>query len=177
MGGEGDETRLGGEVEPISDEPPYGAMTVVYRHNAGGLEYLLLHRPYGAGYEGDWAWGPPAGGRFPGEGADACAARELLEETGLDLAVRWAVAGSPEWSIYLAEAPEGAGVRLSEEHDRYAWLPLDRAAARVLPMRVRDSLVAAAREVDADAREAPAGPQVPAPRRGPPHAGGAMNIR
>lgn len=125
------------EEEPISDEPPYGTMTVVYRRGTGGPEYLLLHRPYGADYEGDWAWGPPAGGRFPGEDVDLCAARETLEETGLDLTVRRADIPSPDWFVYLAEAPEGAEVRLSHEHDRYEWLTLDRAAACVLPERVR----------------------------------------
>ncbi len=66
------------EAEPISDKPPYGAMTVVYRRGAGRLEYLLLHRPYGAEYEGDWVWGPPAGGRFPGEDVDLCPAVRVL---------------------------------------------------------------------------------------------------
>lgn len=140
--------RLSGEAEPISDEPPHGAMTVVYRRSTGGLEYLLLHRPYGADYEGDWAWGPPAGGRFPGEDVDLCAARETLEETGLDLPVRRAQVPSPDWLVYLAEAPQGAEVCLSHEHDRYEWLPLDRVAARVLPMKVRTCLIDAARELD-----------------------------
>jgi 8-oxo-dGTP pyrophosphatase MutT (NUDIX family) len=137
--------------EPISDEPPYGAMTVVYRRGTGALEYLLLHRPYGADYEGDWAWGPPAGGRFPGEDVDLCAARETLEETGLDLPVRRTDVPSADWFVYLAEAPESAEVRLSHEHDRYEWLPLDRAAARILPERVRACLIEAARTLSARA--------------------------
>lgn len=137
------------DEEPISDEPPYGAMTVVYRRGGRGLEYLLLHRPYGADYEGDWAWGPPAGGRFPGEDVGLCAAREMLEETGLDLPVRRAHVPSPDWFVYLAEAPADADVRLSHEHDRYEWLTLDRAAARVLPERVRTCLVEAARTIPA----------------------------
>ncbi len=154
MGTEDSEIRLSGEVEPISCEPPYGAMTVVYRQAAGELEYLLLHRRHGADYEGDWAFEPPAGGRLPGEDVDACAAREMLEETGLDLAVRRADVGSQDWSIYLAEAREDAEVRLSEEHDRYEWCPLDRAAARVLPERVRAGLIAAAQQIDVGGRKA-----------------------
>ncbi len=152
MGGEKDEIPLSGEVEPISDEPPYGAMTVVYRRGAVGLEYLLLHRPYASEYEGDWAWGPPAGGRFPGEDVESCAAREMWEETGLDLPVRRADVVSSDWPIYLAEAPADAQVHLSHEHDRYEWLPLEQAAARVLPERVRASLIAAARELAVDGR-------------------------
>ncbi len=57
---------------------------------------------------GDWAWGPPAGGRFPGEDVDACAARELLQETGLDMPVRRADVPSQDWPTYLAEAPVDA---------------------------------------------------------------------
>lgn len=139
-----------GEVEPISVEPPYGAMTVVYRRSARGLEYLLLHRPFEAAYQADWVWGPPAGSRLSGEDADVCAARELLEETGLDLAVRRAGVASSDWSIYLAEASPDAIPRLSHEHDRYVWLPLDRAAECVLPDRVRRSLVDAAGKLDVE---------------------------
>ena len=137
------------DEEPISDEPPYGAMTVVYRRGSRGMEYLLLHGPYGVDYEGDWAWGSPAGGRFPGEDVDLCAAREILEEAGLDLPVRRVYVPSPDWFVYLAEAPADVDVRLSHEHDRYEWLTLDRAAARVPPERVRTCLMEAARTIPA----------------------------
>ncbi|MDP9380981.1 MAG: hypothetical protein M3Q29_12700 [Chloroflexota bacterium] len=43
---------------------------------------------------------------------------------------------------------------LSHEHDRYEWLSLEQAAARVLPVRVRESLIAAVRKIDVDARKA-----------------------
>lgn len=65
---------------------------------------------------------------------------------------------SPDWPIYLAEAPVDAQVQLSQEHDRYEWLPLEQAAARVLPERVRASLIAAARELAVAARKASAEP-------------------
>ena len=74
---------------PISEEPPFGATVVVYRHNGARLEILLLHRAHhGPDYVGDWAWTPPAGSRLPDEPIEACARRELLEETGLDLPYR-----------------------------------------------------------------------------------------
>lgn len=58
---------------------------VVYRR-APEVEVLVLHRSAGgAALEGDWAWTPPAGTRFPAEPIDHCAARELHEELGLDL--------------------------------------------------------------------------------------------
>ena len=31
---------------PISEEPPFGATVVVYRHNGARLEILLLHRAH-----------------------------------------------------------------------------------------------------------------------------------
>lgn len=133
---------------PIAQDPPHGAAVVVYRHTHTGLELLLLHRAHnGPEYEGDWAWGPPAGARFPGEPIDACARRELREETGLNLQIEPASAGPEEWPHYLAEAPIDHGVELSEEHDRYTWCDPDEAVALCRPADVARSLEAAVREV------------------------------
>ncbi len=131
--------------EPISREPPYGAMVVVYRQAGHRSEFLVLHRgQYGPEFAGEWAWGPPSGARYPGEAIDRCAARELVEETGLDLSPRRTDAGSADWFVYLAAAPSDADVQLSDEHDRYAWLPLVEAAACITPADVRASFLAAA---------------------------------
>jgi 8-oxo-dGTP pyrophosphatase MutT (NUDIX family) len=92
---------------------------------------------------GDWAWGPPAGEREPDEDADACAARELLEETGLAVPVVRTDAGNPVWLVYLAEGAADA-VCLSAEHERCVWLPLGEAAARTAPEAVRAGLLRAA---------------------------------
>jgi 8-oxo-dGTP pyrophosphatase MutT (NUDIX family) len=131
---------------PVSDEPPYGATVVVYRWGRDGRvgpEILLLHRAHhGPAYDGDWAWTPPAGSRFPGEAVLACARRELREEAGLELAVRPTACGSADWALFLAEAPLGAAVSLEHdrEHDRYAWLPADEAVARCRPAQVAEAL-------------------------------------
>ena len=70
---------------PVSEEKPYGITAVVFRRVCG-TEVLMLHRAHrGSDYEGEWAWTPPAGARLPGEPVDACARRELREETGLEL--------------------------------------------------------------------------------------------
>jgi 8-oxo-dGTP pyrophosphatase MutT (NUDIX family) len=95
-----------------------------------GDEYLVLHRAI-HDHDGDWAWGPPGGLRDEGETYEETAARELLEETGLELPLRRVAAGP--WTTFAAEAPPGAEVTLSHEHDRYEWLPLDDACARCLP--------------------------------------------
>jgi dATP pyrophosphohydrolase len=114
---------------------PAGAVVMVYRRTeGGGFEYLLLHRAdSGAEYEGDWAWTTPSGGLEPGETIDECAARELLEETGLRLACSLDCADEAAWPVYVAEAPRDCAVCLSHEHDRFEWLTLDQALPRVLP--------------------------------------------
>ena len=117
---------------------PAGAVVVVYRRTRSGLEYLLLHRgESGPEYEGDWAWSTACGELEPGESVDQCAARELAEETGLRLACRLDCADVPAWPVYLAEASPDCEVVLSDEHDRYEWLPLPAALPRVLPEPVR----------------------------------------
>jgi 8-oxo-dGTP pyrophosphatase MutT (NUDIX family) len=123
-------------------------MVVVYRRVAAGLQFLVLHRAHAdVGEEGDWAWCPPSGARFPGEPIETCARRELREEAGLSLPLRAAGDGPSEWCVYLAEASPQAVVRLSAEHDRHAWLPLEQAAERVAPQVVRQGLEDAARLV------------------------------
>ncbi len=131
--------------KPVSQEPPFGAMIVVYRWSDRRLEFLVLHRgQHGPDFEGEWAWGPPSGARSPGEAIARCAERELLEETGLDLSLCRACPDSDAWYVYLAEAGDGAEPRLSAEHDRYAWLSLDDAAERITPEVVRAQFTAAA---------------------------------
>lgn len=135
--------------ETISAEPPYGAAIVVFRREHGETRFLVLHRAdQGPEFAGDWAWGPPSGGREPGEPIDQCATRELLEETSLGLHPQRTAAGSPDWFVYLAEAPRDAVVALSSEHDHFAWLSLDEAATRILPDVVRQGFVEAARTIN-----------------------------
>ena len=129
---------------PVSREPPYGASIVVWREGAGGRELLLLHRAHrGPAYEGDWAWTPPSGSRLPGEDPAACAARELLEETGLSLPLEESDAGTEQWLLYTARAPEGAEVRLDAEHDAFLWVPAEAAAERCRPALVTTSVARA----------------------------------
>ena len=56
---------------PVAGEPPFGATVVVLRRLPGRTEFLLLHRRHnGPTFQGDWAWGPPSGARWPGEAVD-----------------------------------------------------------------------------------------------------------
>ena len=132
------------EREPISPGPPFGCTVVVYRQGREGLELLLLHRAeHGPGYEGDWAWTPPAGARLPGEPVLSCALRELKEETGLQLALDATPCGTGEWAVFVAKAPPEAKVVLDAEHDRYEWLPPADAVSRCRPDAVSESLARA----------------------------------
>lgn len=125
----------------ISQEPPFGAAVVVYRAGSTAPEFLVLHRGHnGKESEGDWAWTPPAGARWPGETPAECAMRELEEETGLRLQVKHTDGGSPEWYVYVAEAPTDAAVTIDAEHDAFAWLTLPEAASRCQPERVAEQL-------------------------------------
>lgn len=130
---------------PVSPEPPHGAMIVIYRCRAGAAELLLLHRRHrGPDFEGDWAWAPPSGARYPGEAIERCAARELEEETQLCLTPQPVTGGSAEWPVFVAEVPADTVVSLSLEHDRFVWLSLPEAAVLVAPAIVRESFLAVA---------------------------------
>ncbi|MEX1019344.1 MAG: NUDIX hydrolase [Litorilinea sp.] len=122
----------------ISAESPHGATIVVYRrkgtdYKKDDYEFLILHRAQAAEANGDWAWTPPSGARYPGEMIDDCARRELWEETGLELCIQ--PVGQPDqaWATYCAEASPEAIITLDEEHDMFAWIPAIVAVATCLP--------------------------------------------
>ena len=138
---------------PVAREPPFAVCIVVWREVAVGREFLVLHRlaPGGADYEGEWAWTPPSGARWPGEEPDEAARRELHEETGLELepvAAR-AARATEDAALYVAQAATGDENRLDAEHDRFEWLPLEDALARCLPPVVAQELANAAAWLDA----------------------------
>jgi len=138
---------------PVAAEPPYACCVVIWRDAGRGREFLVLHRlaPGGPGFEGDWSWTPPSGARQPGETAEAAAARELSEETGLSLAFI-AVPGAPsddDGALYAARAPVDANVVLDAEHDRFMWVTLEDALARCRPPQVAAGLAHVADWLDA----------------------------
>lgn len=93
--------------KPISPDPPYGASIIVYRPSAKGRRFLILHRAHrGPAYEGEWAWTPPSGARYPGEPVEQCAQRELAEETGLRLSLQ-----RVETEERVGHFPGGSGKR------------------------------------------------------------------
>ena len=129
----------------IAEDAPFGATIVVYRERAGKFEFLLLHRNHeGPDYEGDWAWTPPSGARYPGESIEQCAQRELTEEVGLDLELNNVPDNSVEWQTFVAKVGDNATITLSTEHDRYEWMEIAPALAMCKPQAVANGIQMAA---------------------------------
>lgn len=130
-----------GDDRIMAGEPPSGATIVVYRR-VPDLELLILHRAGVAlDEDGDWAWTPPAGARFPAEPIDECAARELHEEIGLDAVPRpVSTPNEGAWAAYVVEMPIDAIIRLDEEHDRYEWMSAPEAVERCRPAVVAEGI-------------------------------------
>src|ERR1700691_195180 len=114
-----------------------GAAAVVALDGAGRV---CLVRQYRHGVE-DFLWEIPAGKLDPGEAPQACAVRELAEETGVQ-ARRWTSLGrflpapgifTEVIHLYLArDLTVGAPAPDADEELEIQWLPHERAAGMVL---------------------------------------------
>ena len=110
------------------------AVRALVRDAAGRL--LLLRRSAQCRhFVGQWEF--PGGKADPGEAFDAALRREVREETGLEIEIT-GLAGAtafetPEVNVVLLclEArATGGKVKLSEEHDDFAWVPLNDLSQR-----------------------------------------------
>jgi 8-oxo-dGTP pyrophosphatase MutT (NUDIX family) len=115
---------------------------VTRRTPEAGIEVLLVHR---AAYD-DWAF--PKGKADSGESDEACALREVEEETGLRCAIDRAVGetsyrdarGRPKVVRYFAMRPVAGEIALLHEVDDARWLPVENALAALSYERDRELL-------------------------------------
>ena len=113
----------------------------VLRRALGSLEILLLRRAPGGRCVG--AWEAVHGRIEAGETPVDTARRELAEETGFAADRLYNLSRVESFyshthdeialiPVFVAFVPDGA-VRLSEEHDRFAWATLEQARTYGLP--------------------------------------------
>jgi len=121
------------------------ALVWVLRPGKGGLEVLLLQRPSrrGGGLH------PVTGKAEDGEEPLAAAAREALEETGIEGALTdlgfvheftTRKGRRAEEHAFLLLAGAQAQVRISDEHDAFLWVEASAAREAVTWQAHRDSL-------------------------------------
>jgi 8-oxo-dGTP diphosphatase len=127
---------------------------VVVRAAPGGVEVLVVHRPQ---YD-DWTF--PKGKAFPGETDEACAVREVEEETGLVCELRDELPstvyrdakGRLKRARYWLMSAGGGELAFRHEVDDARWLPV--AEAKELLSYTRDVAVLDACEPNPAAPEA-----------------------
>jgi len=115
---------------------------IVSRVVDGRVEVLLVHR---AAYD-DWTL--PKGKAAPGEPDEACALREVEEETGLRCRVTGEIGvtryadpkGRAKIVRYFAMEPAGGSLLLEHEVDDARWVELGRASAELTYERDRELL-------------------------------------
>lgn len=108
----------------------------ICRKNNEKLEYLCLKRAKNQRYPGLWQM--VTGSIDEGEKAYQTAAREIIEETGIEVKEITVVPHVNSFydpkhdavsliPVFMVEVPEDTQVTLSEEHSEYIWADAERA--------------------------------------------------
>ena len=143
-----EERRSGRRPDETPEKPVRAAGGVVYRQSPSGRrEVLVVHRPH----REDWTF--PKGKLRRDEEHEACARREVEEETGLRCSLGVELpstsyvtrSGRPKRVRYWAMRPVAGSVRPQNEVDEVRWLGLAAAAALLTYGRDRALLLAFAR--------------------------------
>jgi 8-oxo-dGTP diphosphatase len=133
-------------VEVLAAGKPWGLSVAAFiRDEAGRL--LLLRRSRSSRFHAG-QWEPPGGKLDHGETFDAALRREVLEETGLEVAlVRCLGATDHEMPhikvthLFHEAEVTGGSVRLSHEHDEYRWVSTEELASLDLAPKAKDVLL------------------------------------
>lgn len=131
-----------GPATPPAVEPVRAAGGVVWREQDGAVDVLLVHRP---AYD-DWTF--PKGKADRGESDEACALREVEEETGLTCLLDGELGetgyvdpkGRQKVVRWYAMRPLAGEFAPHREIDDARWLGMDEAAAALTYDRDRELL-------------------------------------
>jgi 8-oxo-dGTP pyrophosphatase MutT (NUDIX family) len=126
----------------VSAQVVRAAGGVVVRDGPGAREVVVVHRPQ---YD-DWTF--PKGKALPGESDEACALREVEEETGLRCELEAELSSTsyrdsadrPKVVRYWLMRPVGGTFGAATEVDEARWLPLGGAIALLSYERDREVL-------------------------------------
>jgi 8-oxo-dGTP diphosphatase len=126
-------------------EKPFG-LSVSALINDGVGRLLLLKRSAKSRF---WAghWEAPGGKIDAGESFDQTLLRETEEETGLTISLD-GVAGVSEFELphtrvvqlFMTAHVVSGEIRLSDEHEEYAWLPIEEFTKKNLTVGLRKAL-------------------------------------
>jgi type II secretory ATPase GspE/PulE/Tfp pilus assembly ATPase PilB-like protein/8-oxo-dGTP pyrophosphatase MutT (NUDIX family) len=136
------------QAKPMTQIAPGVVEVYVIRHKAGDWQVLTLQRSVDSVRPGSWE--TVYGKIDPGERPEAAAVRELREETGLAVTALYTVTVSSFYLhasqtiqmsiVFAAFVGDDSGVTLSEEHQRFEWLSVDKACERFTWPRAAQAL-------------------------------------
>jgi 8-oxo-dGTP diphosphatase len=122
------ETKIRMKMDTLQSDMPWGMSVRAVITDAEGRQLLLRRSGKCRHFVGLWEW--PGGKLDPGENFTEGLARELREECGLEV-VFTGLAGAAEFAmpalrmvhVCLYARVTAGELRLSEEHDEFAWVP------------------------------------------------------